>query len=88
MSGDYSVGSLVTLTCGVSGVPTPVISWFFNGMPRNDLSSVPTVTVDATPENRGEYYCRASNNIGTSAISAVAFISLNGETFDLLVTNT
>ena len=79
MSGDYSFGSQVSLTCGVSGLPSPTISWFFNGVLHKDFQPVPVVTFIASLENRGEYFCRADNYLGAPANSAPAFISLNGE---------
>ena len=77
VSGSHAVGSRVGLSCMAGGVPTPSITWLFNGQPRSDLPSVPSITIIATPGNRGLYACRAQNSQGTTT-SLEASIQING----------
>ena len=78
VSGSYSVGSKIQLSCDVEGVPTPSVTWLFNGQPSVNLPLIPRITLELTPQSRGFYSCRAQNSQGT-AISAQASISINSK---------
>ncbi|XP_048589078.1 uncharacterized protein LOC116616597 isoform X2 [Nematostella vectensis] len=70
------IGSRVTLTCEVRGIPTPNITWSKLGDPRL-RSTGSTFTISGfTVEDRGIYVCTASNGIGTNvtAVSLVQYI--------------
>ena len=73
------IGDAINLTCAVTGVPTPSISWFrseriVEGAVFQFLY-IPSVRL----EDRGVYYCRAENSEGT-AVSSEAVLFLDGKT--------
>lgn len=74
-SGSFGVGSRLTLYCLAEGFPSPIYSWFLDGV--NLMVAFTPLTFDITPGNRGEYSCNASNSQG-QASSNQAFITLNG----------
>ncbi len=80
-SNSFGVGTTVTLRCEAEGFPAPTYAWFLGGMellePRTS-----TLTFDLDPEKRGEYYCVATNPLGSDQ-SDSALITINGTTIDL-----
>ncbi|XP_048589071.1 hemicentin-1 isoform X2 [Nematostella vectensis] len=75
------IGSRVTLTCEVRGIPTPNITWSKLGDPRW-RSTGSTFTISGfTVEDRGIYVCTASNGIGTN-VTAVSLLQYTGCTKD------
>lgn len=72
-----TVGSNVTFSCNASGVPPPVISWFFNGKPiiassirivRRDILRI--FLVQNTDAYEGQYTCSATSRAGTANYTA------------------
>lgn len=68
------------LQCQILGVPSPVISWTFNGQPVNDISDRYILSNGslyfAPPVNRsyaGQYVCSGQNSAGSVSSGAVLF---------------
>ena len=60
-------GDSITFTCNVTGIPTPTVTWYFNGArlsgggaSGNSLTISPT-----TVSHTGMYQCFASNLVGS-----------------------
>ena len=68
------------LQCQILGVPSPVVSWTFNGQPVNDISDRYILSNGslyfAPPVNRsyaGQYVCSGQNSAGSVSSGAVLF---------------
>lgn len=68
------VGETATITCRVTAMPPPVITWFKDGRTlvedehhittyREDGTCILTIT-EVVPQDEAEYMCKAVNNIG------------------------
>ena len=74
-SAQVVIDSSITLTCSVSGVPSPDIQWLINGRPV-DLQAQPRLRVtadgqqldilDAELTDAGRYTCIAKNDAGVA----------------------
>ena len=67
---------MITFTCNVAGIPTPTVTWYFNGAQRNpgdgilisgDNFTISTLAVEHT----GMYQCFANNVVGRTQHSWV-----------------
>ena len=58
------------------GVPVPEYVWFFEGEELS-VPMVPLLVFEASLDNRGSYFCTATNSQGAES-SDTAFITLNG----------
>ena len=80
-------GDPYTVQCGATGVPAPVIYYFFNA--TNITTGVPGVTVNngtltiasVTHDNTGPYQCFANNIYGGSSELWVVTVRDPGECF-------
>ena len=68
---NVTLGSLVNLTCIVTGAPQPRIEWFKEGQVLNGQNLPFLVIEKVIPDNRGQYRCRATNSEGTAQSSDV-----------------
>ena len=68
---NVTLGSLVNLTCIVTGSPQPRIEWLKEGEVLNGQNLPFLVIEKVIPENRGQYRCRATNSEGTVQSSNV-----------------
>ena len=72
------IGNKETLTCQASGSPRPVISWFKNGrllISRSIKGTKAYSTLTFHPvslSDQGNYWCEASNLLGSKKTSTVA----------------
>ena len=68
-------GGNITLTCNVSGVPSPSIRWTQIGgskvLSQNSTLTVVNVTRPGTPDNMIQYQCTASNGVEKPATATV-----------------
>lgn len=83
-------GDVARFHACVSGMPKPQISWFHNRQPvqptRNvvfhfdEVTNIATlIIVDAFSEHAGQYTCRAVNNAGEAACTAVLTVTREEE---------
>ena len=76
------IGDGLSLPCGVSGTPTPSVSWFREGI-QIDSSFVmadgtlviANVTKDDVTRDGVVYYCVATNNIGPDSTTVASLRS-------------
>ena len=62
-------GGNVTLSCNVSGIPSPMVSWIkVDGGERFDESDLVFTNISRT--QAGEYRCEASNQCGNASETA------------------
>ena len=72
-----SAGHKANLTCSVSGIPRPVITWFKDGsrVPPSSVREFKGYSVLAFdpvhPKNQGKYWCEANNTEGFNRSSPV-----------------
>ena len=64
------MGDSITFTCNVAGIPTPDVTWYFNGARRNAGGGISisgnTLTISSMAvEHTGMYQCFASNLVGS-----------------------
>ncbi|XP_078379803.1 hemicentin-1-like isoform X4 [Oculina patagonica] len=68
-------GGNITLTCNVSGVPSPTILWTQIGsskvLSQNSTLTVMNVSKPGTPDNMIQYQCSASNGVEKHATATV-----------------
>lgn len=63
-------GDYIFLPCGVTGTPTPAVTWFRNGVPISQESVMDNGTLYfraadvEEPHKNTNYYCVATNRIG------------------------
>jgi hypothetical protein len=72
---NVNLGNLVNLSCIVTGSPQPALTWFKDGeiIPG---ANVPFYIIQSIePNNRGEYYCTASNSEGSDK-SSIAYVTI------------
>lgn len=75
-----SLYSEVSLTCGATGSPQPVIKWFKNGaiLFRDTAADSPILIIsEMSVADRGFYYCVASNSAG-SVVSGTVVLNVDG----------
>ena len=68
---NVTLGSLINLTCIVTGAPQPRIEWLKGGQILTGRNLPYFVIEKVTPEDRGQYRCRATNSEGTAQSSNV-----------------
>ena len=70
----------ICLTCSATGNPTPIIRWYKDGKPIYGPQAIGDVFVipEATPNERGFYYCEAFSSFGDPSKSAEALILIEG----------
>ena len=78
------VGGSITFTCGTSGIPTPEVTWYFNGMPltANSVISISGGTLDISTlavAHTGMYQCFVSNEVNTIQTSWALQVRAPGE---------
>jgi len=73
---EADIGSNVTLKCGVSGNPTPEVTWMFEDS-RRVLSTGPAYTFWMSSDMAGKYTCRARVP-GFKETSADSYVLLKG----------
>jgi len=78
------VGRSVSFTCGTSGIPTPDVAWYFNGMQltESDVISISGNTLSISPlaeMHTGMYQCFVSNMAGTDQTSWALQVRTPGE---------
>lgn len=71
------VGQAINLTCTATGSPTPSITWFKDGNRVAGAVFQYLYIPSVGPQDRGYYYCVATNLAGT-AQSASVLLTLNG----------
>ncbi|XP_076081912.1 immunoglobulin superfamily member 10-like [Mytilus galloprovincialis] len=71
LQGTY--GTTITLTCNVTGYPTPTIKWYFNGKSLSTKTNKYEIQ-NATLAEMGAYTCEATNDAGTSRTDAVFIV--------------
>lgn len=76
---EADIGSNVTLKCGVSGNPTPEVTWMFEDS-RRVLSTGPAYTFWMSSDMAGKYTCRAKVP-GFKEASADSYVLLKGKSF-------
>ena len=69
----------VTLKCSASGNPTPIIKWYKDNRVIEGSQAIGNIfeIQEATPDDRGFYFCEASNSVGHST-STEARLLLSG----------
>ena len=80
-----AAGNNLVLPCGVTGTPTPIVSWFREGtridpasvMANGTLSMRVTAEDGAAPREGANYYCIATNMIGPGNSITAALRSRN-----------
>ena len=83
------VGTDVTLTCLVSGIPRPSVTWIKNGLPWKGEGSTNAVlqahgnehTIhfqNVTQKEAGLYECHAENTLG-KATSSIVYVKVLGK---------
>lgn len=77
------LNSTITLTCNATGQPPPKYTWFMIREGEAEVltnESGPSLTfVNLMIQDRGKYFCSASNAVGTDNSSdAVAVLSVAG----------
>ena len=83
------IGQSVTFTCVVSGIPTPTVTWYFNGA---ELSAGGVISISGNSPNvsvlflsslavnqTGIYQCFASNVVGRTQASWALQVRISGE---------
>lgn len=94
MPGDdviLNVGNTLQLTCAISGVPMPVVTWSRNGMTldlsdsRLSILGPSLQLVSVTENDTGIYYCSAFSSAGRVA-SSVRVTVINGEAMNSTIT--
>ena len=78
------VGGSVSFTCGTSGIPTPDVTWYFNGMllTASVVISISGNTLSISPlaeVHTGMYQCFVSNMVSTSQTSWALQVRTPGE---------
>lgn len=70
----------VTLSCGASGNPLPVIRWFKDRVPLTGPGAVGSeyVIPELAAADRGRYHCEASNGLGHPVKSSEATVLITG----------
>ena len=74
-------GQTVSLTCIVTGLPSPEITWLFSGaaIPRDFVGNNPSnFSFEVAPLHTGIYQCQAVNEVG-QATSPPAFLRVYGK---------
>ncbi|KAF6777933.1 hypothetical protein AHF37_02316 [Paragonimus kellicotti] len=81
------IGETVRLKCHVTGCPTPLVRWTFNGRPVDPLhdhcrfarhgDEYALVIQQACVTNSGRYSLTAENIVGIATCSALLFVSAN-----------
>ncbi|XP_052085274.1 cell adhesion molecule DSCAML1-like [Mytilus californianus] len=71
LQGKY--GTTITLTCNVTGYPTPTIKWYFNGKALSTKANKHEIQ-NATLAEMGAYTCEATNDVGISRTDAVFIV--------------
>jgi len=74
---EADIGSNVTLRCGVSGNPTPEVTWTFEDS-RRVLSTGPAYTFWMSNDLAGKYTCHAKVP-GFKETSADSYVLLKGK---------
>ncbi|XP_035392059.1 hemicentin-1 [Electrophorus electricus] len=73
----FSLGAEIQTSCSASGSPAPRVFWshgskLLTSHRRTTVTQTGTLVIrDAAPEDAGNYTCRAANDVGTAAQSAV-----------------
>ncbi|XP_056132043.1 hemicentin-1 [Lampris incognitus] len=62
------IGQTVTLPCVVQGEPSPVVSWFHNGLPVEVSDPLALQIQQVTLADQGTYQCVAKNNAGQDTL--------------------
>ena len=86
-------GGTISLTCSATGQPLPTISWYFNGVPINEINTMKytisgtllnTTTISSTltvmnveSSDVGTYTCNATNVVSTDISAGI--LTVNGE---------
>ncbi|KAG7252907.1 LOW QUALITY PROTEIN: hypothetical protein CRUP_035060, partial [Coryphaenoides rupestris] len=80
---EVNSSSTLTLACSAQGVPTPLITWYKNGVqvqegPGITLGKAGVLTIERVKkEDEGLYECMASNVVGS--VNASAVVTVSGE---------
>ena len=74
------INDKISLTCSATGNPTPIIRWYKDGKPIYGPQAIGDVFVipEATPNERGFYYCEAFSSFGDPSKSEEALILIEG----------
>ena len=75
----------VELSCVASGQPDPTVDWYKNGVSLNFRGN-DFLIKEVTLNDRGNYSCRAKNNVGV-AESNNAIVNIEGKKYICLVTH-
>ena len=83
------IGQSVTFTCVLSGIPTPSVTWYHNGVQlsaggvisisRNSLNISVLSISSLAVEDTGMYQCFASNVVGRTQASWALQVRISGE---------
>ena len=83
------IGQSVTFTCVVSGIPTPTVTWYHNGVQLSVGGAIsisrnsPNVSVlsisSLAVEDTGIYQCFASNVVGRTQASWALQVKTSGK---------
>lgn len=93
-----SKGVKIMLTCFVMGYPRPIVTWYKNGVPlklrsgifilRDDALVINKAQKSATYDDSGEYYCNATNIMGSErSKTATVKVKYLGGSFKLVPEN-
>ncbi len=73
-----ALASSLNLTCSASGSPSPSYSWYKDGeLVLGETTSFLYIS-EAHPEDRGDYTCKATNDVGED-VSNAASVNVPGK---------
>ena len=73
----YNEGTKVDVTCKVTGIPTPTVTWFREGRQKVYKTGEGSAALSFSYVNRndaGQYRCKANNTAGTDETGALSLV--------------